>query len=443
MWKRANWSGHLAFVLAASASAVGLGNIWRFPSQAASHGGGVFLLAYVIFSVFFGIPLLVTEIALGRKTRRSPSRTFRRLNRKWWFVGALAMIIPVIILPYYSVIGGWVVKYFISSFFSGTAAIEFDSWRNDIMNVGVCMFAFQLLTFALVFLGIKQGIEKSNKIMMPALILLTIAIAVFVVLQPASRAGIRYYMIPDFPRLSSGGASGAAGLARTLLAAMGQMFFSLSIAMGIMITYGSYVRKDDSIPKASARIVFFDTFVALLAGLIIIPGAFAFGGAELAQKGGFQLMFVSLPKIFSSMAFGRIVEIAFFTLVLFAALTSSISIAETVTSSLCDFLLIKRRTGAIIVFLYMFLASIPSALSLKALGAFDFTADILLMPICAFLTCFFVGWVIKPDVVLDEIAESRPHARKLYTIFIRFIAPILIAVIFVSGLLDSFGIISL
>ena len=430
MKKRSSWSGHLGFVLAAAASAIGLGNLWRFPANAAGHGGGVFLLVYVLLTVLFGIPLLVTEISLGRRTRRSPSRTFRKLNRRWWGVGALAMLIPAIILPYYCVVGGWVTRYFVASLFGGTDTIDFMAWSGDAASVGAHSLAFLGATMALILLGVRKGIENSNKVMMPALLVLTFAIAAYVALSPSCLQGLKYYALPDFSRLG-----GAGGMGKTVLAAMGQMFFSLSIAMGIMITYGSYVPKGDSIPKAAGRIAICDTLVALLAGVIIIPSAFAFGGAELAQTGGVGLMFVSLPKIFAAMPFGRVVGAAFFTLVLFAALTSAISIAETVASSICDFTLWSRRKGAIVTFAWALAAGLPSVLSMRALEASDFLADLVLMPICAFLTCIVVGWVAGPKVVLDEIGEHRRPVRAAYSFFIRYLAPLFIAIVFVSGLL--------
>ena len=441
--RRASWSGHLGFVLAASASAIGLGNLWRFPACAAGHGGGVFLVLYILLVICFGIPLLMTEITLGRRTRRSPSRTFRKLNKRWWFAGALAMAIPAIILPYYCVVGGWVTKYFVASFAQGTAALDFMAWSAQPWSVGAYSLAFALATIVLILLGVRQGIEKSNHVMMPALLLLTIGTAVFVVCQKDMSAGLGYYLMPDLSRFSADGAFSWSALAKTLLSAMGQMFFSLSIAMGIMITYGSYVPKDDSIPKASSRIAFCDTFVALLAGVIIIPAAYAFGGTELAEKSGVGLMFVSLPKVFAAMHFGRFVEAAFFTLVLFAALTSAISLAETVTSSLCDFTLWPRRRCALITFAWMVLAGTPSVLSMGALEGCDFLADIILMPVCAFLTCIFVGWVAKSHVVLDEIGEQRPFARTAYRVFIRYLAPVFIAVVFVAGLLNALGVVTL
>ncbi|MBQ6457660.1 MAG: sodium-dependent transporter [Kiritimatiellae bacterium] len=439
---REKWSGHLAFVLAAAASAVGLGNLWRFPASAAGHGGGVYILFYIAVTALVGVPLLITEISLGRATRLSPSRSFKRISPLWWFAGALAMLVPAIILPYYCVVGGWVTKYFVASLAGGAGEIDFGAWSADAVSVGAYSLAFALAVAVLIQLGVRRGIERSNLVMMPALVLLTIGIAAYVVCSPGSAAGLKYYLVPDFARLSTGTAAGTAlALGKTCMAAMGQSFYSLSLAMGIMITYGSYVNKSDSIPRASVRIAFFDTFVALVAGMIIIPSAYAAGGEELACKSGAGLMFAALPKVFATMPAGVVIGAAFFTLVLFAALTSAISITETVTSSICDVTHWPRRKAAYATLAWTIVVGIPSVVSMKALEASDFLADIILMPICALLTCMFIGFVARPKLVMNEIGEKRPPVRKAYAIFIRYVAPIFIAVVFIAGILEHFGVV--
>lgn len=440
--KREKWSGHIGFVLAASASAVGLGNLWRFPACAAGHGGGVFIFIYVLLTAFVGVPLLMTEIAFGRATRLSPSRSFRRISRYWWFAGALAMLIPAIIVPYYCVVGGWVTKYFVASLCAGATDVNFSVWIKDSWSVGWYTLAFGVIVFASILMGVKAGIERANRIMMPALLLLTVGIAIYVIFSPNSAEGLKYYLLPDFSRIFTGSVAGnAVALGKVCMSAMGQMFFSLSIAMGIMITYGSYVRREDSISKASATIAVCDTAVALLAGIIIIPSAYAFGGAELAQKGGFGLMFESLPKVFAAMPCGSVIGAAFFLLVLFAALTSEISIFETVTSSLSDFTHWSRRVCALVVFGWTMLVAIPSVISLNALAGSDFLANIILMPICALLTCVFIGFVARPKLIMNEMRERRPAVRRAYAIFIRYVAPVFITVVFLAGILEHYGLI--
>ena len=438
---RPSWSGHVGFVMAAAASAIGLGNLWRFPSCAATFGGGVFLTIYILLAFFIGVPLLMTEIALGRATRLSPSKTYHSLNPRWTFVGVLGMVIPAIIILYYNVVGGWVLKYFIVSvcaLFGGQSVgdVDFASWATSNIEPGICTLLFLVIVTVLILMGVRKGVEKSNRIMMPALLILVVFVAVYTLFQPSSRPGVAYYLVPDFSRLTVNGSFSFAMTGRTILSAMGQMFFSLSLAMGIMITYGSYVRKDDSIVKASARIAFFDTFVAFFAGLIVIPAAFSAGGAELAQKGGAGLMFASLPEIFLKMPFGSIVACAFFLLVLFAALTSEISITETVTSSVQDFTGWSRRKSALIVAALAIVGGIPNVISMDCLVACDFLANNILMPICAICTCIFSGWIVKPSFVARELHERTPLGFHFYAFIIRFVAPILIAVVFLAGLFN-------
>ena len=299
--KRASWSGSLAFVLAASASAVGLGNLWRFPYLAAKYGGGVFIAVYLLLSLTLGFTLLVTEIALGRYSRQSQLTAFRQLGHpRWNFLGVLSTIIPLFILPYYNVIGGWVVKYFAAyvKLVSGGGGLEnpqafFESFIAAPWDPFVCMLLFTVVTCAVIIIGVKNGIEKANLVMMPILLVMACCIAVYVAMLPGAGEGIRFYLIPDF--------SSCDNIGKVVLGAMGQMFYSLSLAMGIMITYGSYMRRCDSVPKASVRIVAADTFVAVLSGFMIIPVVVMFatasGGGRAAIDAGPGLMFVTLPKV--------------------------------------------------------------------------------------------------------------------------------------------------
>lgn len=443
--ERASWSGQLGFILAASASAVGLGNLWRFPSCAAKYGGGVFILVYVILAATLGVALLNTEIAIGRATRLSPSRAFRQMRRHWAWIGVLGMIVPAVILPYYCVVGGWVTKYCADSFAAFFTEVnpDFGALIDGVADEGICTFVFAAATMALVFLGVRTGIEKSNKFMMPALLLLVIGVAVFVLFQDGMGEGLRYYLVPDFSRLGTDGSFSWTMLAKTIFAALGQMVFSLGIAMGILITYGSYVRKEDSIPKAGMRIVFCDTFVALVAGIVVIPPALKFGGVDMAVKAGPGLMFDALPKVFAAMPCSRIVALAFFILVFFAAITSSISIAETVTSSICDWLRVKRSTGGIITSAIAVFGAIPSVITLDFLEWSDFAANAVLLPIGAFSICVFIGWIAGPRTVLDEMGEGVPFGPRFYSFIMRWAAPILIAVVFVTSILAGLNVISL
>ncbi len=445
--KRSSFTGKLGFVLAAAGSAVGLGNIWRFPYLAAKYGGGIFLLVYIILAVTLGFGLMTAEIAIGRKTGLSAIGAFKALNKKYSFIGWLAALVPIIILPYYSVIGGWVTKYMVA-FISGngvaTAGDEY--FGGFISQTGEPVFWFMLfigITALVVLCGVEKGVEKVSKFMMPILVILSIVIAIYSVCMPGAGAGVLYYLLPDFSKFS----------ATTVLAAMGQLFYSMSLAMGIMITYGSYMKKDVNLESSVSQIELFDTGVAFLAGLMIIPAVFVFsGGTPEALGKGPSLMFVTLPKVFETMWGGQVVGVAFFVLVLFAALTSSISLMETVVSIVCDKCKIDRKLSCLIVFIGAVLLGLPSTLGyglwsnvtiigLQFLDFFDFISNSVLMPVVALITCIFVGYILKPQALIDEVELSSKFKRKkLFVLIIKYIAPICIVLILISSVLDALGI---
>ena len=445
--KRSSFTGKIGFVLAAAGSAVGLGNIWRFPYLAAKYGGGIFLLVYIVLAVTFGFSLMCAEIAIGRKTGKSAIGAFRELDKRFSFIGVLASVIPVLILPYYSVIGGWVTKY-LAVFVSGqvSAAAKdgyFESFIGKPLEPVLWFSLFVGLTALVVLLGVQKGVEKVSKIMMPVLVVLTVFVAVYSMFMPGALEGVKYYLLPDFSKFS----------ATTVLAAMGQLFYSMSLAMGIMITYGSYMKKDVSLESSVRQIEIFDSSIAFLAGLMIIPAVFSFsGGDEQALGKGPGLMFVTLPKVFDSMKGGSVIGAVFFLLVLFAALTSSISLMETVVSIVRDKFGLKRSTTCLIVLLFSIVMGIPSSLgfgvldSVKVLGMsildmFDFVSNSVLMPIVALATCIFVGFIIKPQSIIDEVElTGRFKKKKLFTVIIKYVAPIFIVLILISSILDTLGI---
>lgn len=448
MKQKNSFSGKLGFILAASGSAVGLGNLWRFPYLAAKYGGGSFLLIYLFLVVTFGFTLMTAEIALGRKTGKSALHAFKALNKKWSFVGVLASIVPIIILPYYSVIGGWVVKY-TWVYLTGNAgkAVADDYFTNFITQPGEpCLWftIFILATTVVILLGVNKGIENISKILMPLLVILSIIICVFVVTRPGASAGLIYYFKPELSRMNG----------NAFLAALGQLFYSMSLAMGIMITYGSYLPKDEDIESSVRSIEIFDTGIAILAGLMIVPSVFVFsGGNEAALQKGPTLMFITLPKVFDSMKGGHIIGGIFFILVLFAALTSAISLMETVVSIFVDKSGKSRKAVTIGVTIYTLLLAIPSSLGfgvwdnvsikgLSILDMLDFISNSVLMPIVAFLTCIFIGFIIKPKTITDEVESSSDKFKsgKLFNILIKYVAPILLVAILVSSVLDAFGI---
>ncbi len=441
---RSNFTGKIGFILAAAGSAVGLGNIWRFPYLAAQYGGGIFLLIYIILAVTFGFALMIAEIAIGRKTGLSCVGAFGKLRKKFAFIGWIEAAVPIIVLPYYSVIGGWVIKYFVSFFTGNSQAAAADTFFYDFMSSPaepLLWFAvFMILTAATVLMGVQKGVENISKILMPVLVVLSLFIAVYTMFIPGAVDGIIYYIKPDFSRFSI----------NTVLAAMGQLFYSMSIAMGIMVTYGSYLKKDVNIESSVKHIEIFDTAVAFLAGLMIIPAVFACSDGNVGQGPG--LMFVTLPKVFETMKGGSVIGILFFLLVFFAALTSSVSMMETVVSIIMDKTGLKRKTICVIVFAGAFLLGVPASLGngvwqhITVLGMdfltfFDFISNSVIMPVAALLICIFVGYVIKPSAIIEELDKTSPMKyRKMFAVIIKYFAPVCILLILFSSIFSAFGI---
>ncbi len=440
--KRSSFTGKIGFVLAAAGSAVGLGNIWRFPYLAAKYGGGIFLLVYIILAVTFGFSLMCAEIAIGRKTGQSAITAFKSLDKRFSFVGWLCAIIPAIILPYYSVIGGWVMKYFSVFVTGGTGKASNGAYFGEFIGktwepIG-WFFLFLALTAITVMLGVQKGVESVSKVMMPVLVVLTLFVAVYSAFMPGALEGIKYYLIPNFKDFS----------VMTVLAAMGQLFYSMSLAMGIMITYGSYMKKEISIEKSVRQISIFDTGIAFLAGMMIIPPVFAVSGSADINAGP-GLMFQTLPTVFGSMVGGSIIGAIFFLLVFFAAFTSSISLMETVVSIIEDKLHWNRKKICLLVFIFCLVLGIPSSLGFSAwsfisvaglsiLDMFDFASNSVLMPITALATCIFVGYYLKPKSVIEEIELSGKFtAKKMFIIVIKYIAPVCIVLILISSVLNG------
>ena len=444
--KRSTWSNKTAFILAAAASAVGLGNLWRFPYLAAKFGGGTFIFTYFILAFTFGVSLLLLEITLGRKTRLSAIGAFSAYGKKFAFIGVLASLVPFIITPYYCIIGGWVVKYMVSflSVDPNTLAdggAFFTSFLYGPTESYAWMLVFMALVFIIVALGVKKGIEKANLIMMPTLLVMAIAIAVYVALQPGAMEGIAYYLIPDFSQFS----------ADLVLNAMGQMFYSLSLAMGIMITYGSYVHRDECLTSSVTRIAGFDLLVSLIAGFMIVPAAFAVMGCAPTSAGP-SLMFVTLPQVFAGMGNAAVIlGFIFFLLVTFAALTSAISLTETCVSIISDGLKWSRRKSLIACILWVVLVgcfvnagynglSDIRFFGMEILDFFDFISNSVLMPIVALLICVFVGWIITPKDLIEEIKLNSPfRAEKAWVVMIKVLAPILVIAILVWNIIGILG----
>ena len=451
MQKRSSFSGKLGFVLAAAGSAVGLGNIWRLPYLAAKYGGGTFLFIYLILAVTFGFTLMTAEIAIGRKTGLSAIGAFTILDKRFKFLGILASAVPIIIFPYYSVIGGWVVKYFFVFVTGSGHTAAGDSYFTDFIGgtfepIG-WFFLFIAVTAVIVGFGVEQGIEKVSKFMMPILVLLTLFVALYGLTIDGAMDGLSYYLKPHMADVS----------AKTILAAMGQLFYSMSLAMGIMITYGSYMKKENHLESSVRQIEIFDTGVAFLAGLMIIPAVFAFsGGDSSALQAGPGLMFITLPKVFGNMKFGNVVGTVFFLLVFFAALTSAISLMETIVSILRDKLGWTRKGTCVFVTILALVMGVPSSLGfgplsfiswmgMSVLDIMDFVSNSVLMPIVAFFTCIFIGFVIKPSTIADEVkvTDGTFKGEKLFAVMIKWIAPIFLVLILLSSVASALGIFTL
>ena len=443
--EKTGFGSKIGFILAAAGSAVGLGNIWRFPYLAAKYGGGIFLLIYLILAVTFGFSLMITEIAIGRRTGKSVIGAYESISKKFSPLCWLAAFVPVIITPYYCVIGGWVLKYLVTFFKgAGSAAAGDGSFFTGFIGSSgeptVYFLIFLLATAAVVMLGVEKGIERISKFMMPLLVLLTLGIAVYTLTLDGAAEGLKYYLLPNFKGFT------LSMLLKTVAAAMGQLFYSMSLAMGIMVTYGSYMRKEDSLEQSVRQIEIFDTGIAILAGLIIVPAVFVFSGGDAsALNAGPSLMFITLPNVFSTMAGGQILGAVFFVLVALAAMTSSISLMETVVSIIMEKFRLRRIPACLITVLICLLLGMLSVLgysawsSVKLIGMqfldfFDFISNNIMMPVVALLTCILIGWVVKPKYVEEEVLASQKHFRAgmLLSVMLRYVCPVCMVIILLT-----------
>ncbi|MCR5510337.1 MAG: sodium-dependent transporter [Lachnospiraceae bacterium] len=458
---RNSFTGSIGFVLAAAGSAVGLGNIWRFPYLAARDGGGLFLLVYLVLALTFGYTLLTSEVALGRLTKQSPLTAYGKLSKKFKPLGVMACIVPMLIMPYYCVIGGWVVKYFLA-FITGsgfTTAQDgyFGGFITETTSPVGMTIVFLFLTMIVVLGGVDKGIERFSKVIMPLLVILIIVISVFTLTISdtdelgnvrTGLEGLKVLVIPNFEGLT------LSRFFSVLMDAMGQLFYSLSIAMGIMVAYGSYMRDEDNMSHSVGQIEIFDTGIAFLAGVMIIPSVYVFMGREGMEASGPGLMFVSLPRVFERMgSVGNYIGTLFFALVLFAALTSSVSILEAIVSSFMDKFNMSRvaaviTEGVITLALGLlvclgynklyFEVELPNGAIAQILDIMDYVSNNLLMPIVAILTCVLVGWIVGPETVIGEVTKNGEKFRRrgLFIVMVKFIAPVMLLIL----LLKAFGI---
>ncbi len=451
--KRSSFSGKLGFVLSAAGASVGLGNIWRFPYLAAKYGGGIFLLIYIILALTFGYSMIVAETSIGRMTGKSPVGAFHSFGKAKWlsFGGWINAIIPILIVPYYSVIGGWVIKYLFEYMTGHANTVAADGYFSSFISSGVateiCFLIFVFITLAIIFAGVRNGIERVSKFMMPVLVVLSVIIAVYSVSRPGAMAGVKYFLIPNVENFSW----------MTVVSAMGQMFYSLSIAMGILITFGSYMKKDVSIEGSTKNVEIFDTAIAIMAGLMIIPAVFAFSGGDPdALQAGPALMFITLPKVFANMGFGTAVGILFFLLVLFAAVTSSIALTESAVSTFEDELGWNRKKATLVLAAIMVSLGSLSCLGygplanvtiigMQFLDFFDFLTNSVMMPIAAIMICLLVSRAAGIKAVEAEVlhGEGTFRRKKIFCVMIKYICPIFAAIILISSVANAFGWISM
>ena len=451
--KRGSFSGKIGFVLSAAGASVGLGNIWRFPYLAAKYGGAIFLLVYIILAMTFGYTMIIAETSIGRMTGKSPVGAYKSFSDKpaLRVGGWINAIIPILIVPYYSVIGGWVIKYLLGYLLGQGSLLATDGYFSSFISNGasaeICFVIFTIFTLAIIFAGVENGIERVSKIMMPILVVLSVIIAAYSVTRPGALEGVKYFLVPNLQNFSW----------MTVVSAMGQMFYSLSIAMGILITFGSYMKKSVSIEESTQNVEIFDTAIAIMAGLMIIPAVFAFsGGDPEALKAGPSLMFITIPKVFDSMGLGTAIGILFFLLVLFAALTSSIALTESAVSTLQDELGWSRKKATSMMGLSMLALGTLSCLGygplanvtilgMQFLDFFDFLTNSVMMPIAAIVICIVVSRVIGVERIEAEMLEGQGtfKRKKIFNAMIRFLCPFFAAIILISSVANAFGLISM
>lgn len=453
--KRSSFSGKIGFVLSAAGASVGLGNIWRFPYLAAKYGGGIFLLIYIVLALTFGYSMIVAETALGRMTGKSPVgayASFAKPGARSGFLGFggwINAIIPVLIVPYYSVIGGWVIQYLVGYLTGRGQELAADGYFSSFISDGtateICFLVFALFTLGIIFAGVRNGVERVSKVMMPVLVVLSVIITAYSVTRPGALAGVKYFLVPNPANFSW----------MTVVTAMGQMFYSLSIAMGILVTFGSYMKKDVSIEDATQNVEIFDTLIAIMAGLMIIPAVFAFSGGDPdTLQAGPALMFITIPKVFASMGLGGAVGVLFFLLVLFAAVTSSIALTESAVSTFQDELGWSRRKATVLVGVIMVALGTLSSLGygplagvtvlgMQFLDFFDFLTNSVMMPIAAIATCLLVSRVVGVERIEQEVLEGEGAFRRkrVFNFMIRWLCPVFAAIILASSVANAFGII--
>ncbi|WP_022748486.1 sodium-dependent transporter [Lachnobacterium bovis] len=460
--KKGGFSGQLGFVMAAAGSAVGVGNIWRFPYLTAKDGGGLFLLIYFALVLTFGFTLLTSDLAIGRKTKMSSIYAYGQMKSGWKFLGYITFLVPALIMTYYAIIGGWITKYIVIYLTNNSKDAIKDNYFTDFITSKaspiILMLFFMTLTSIIVFLGVEKGIEKFSKIIMPGLFLIIVGIAIYSLTlshdvtlangKHVTRTGLegfKVYVIPDFHGLT------IKKFLQILLDAMSQLFFSLSVSMGIMITYGSYVKDEIDLNKAVSQIEIFDTAAAFFAGLMIIPSIYVFSGVE-GMSAGPGLIFISLPKVFNEMGIaGKIIGLVFFVMVFFAALSSCISVLETLVANCMELFKVSRKKITLILTVIYMIASIvvclgynvlyfdvklPNGSNGQLLDIMDYISNSFLMPLISCISAILIGWIVGPDWVVNEVCKNGEKFRRkiVYRVMIKYVAPVVMFILFLQSI---------
>ena len=442
--KRDSFGSRLGVIMAAAGSAVGLGNIWRFPYILGENGGGAFLIIYLVIIFSIGIPVMMSELVIGRRSQRNPVGAFRALapRKPWFLVGTMGIVAAFMILAFYTAVAGWTLEYIYQTLkggFMGKSSEElsgmFESFRSESFRPALWFSVFMLATSAIVLGGVRKGIEKSTKILMPLLLVLLVVMCIKALTLPGAGRGVEFLFRPDFSKITG----------NTVLMALGQAFFSLSIGMGTLITYGSYIPKDNKLGSTAVQVSMVDLLVAVLAGIAIFPAVFAFG---ISPSSGESLTFIVLPSIFQQMAGGMIFAFFFFFLLAIAALTSTISVLEVIVAYFSEQLNLSRRTAILIATASMFLLGLSSSMSwgimsdvklfgLNIFDLFNYTTANILLPLGGLLIVAFLGWFFPGRDTKDELSNSgtlRLRYYSLYRFAIRFLAPLAITLVFLNGL---------
>ena len=442
--KKVGFASSFGFIMAAAGSAIGLGNLWAFPYKVAKGGGAAFVIIYIACVIFLGCIAMLTEMHLGKRVHANPVTAYKSINKKIGWFGLVAVLIPFFITCYYSVLGGWTVKYALNSFTGNNGIVA--SFSTNAGEVILYTAIFIALSLSIIAAGVEGGIERLSKILMPVLFTILVGIVIYsLCLGSGVSQGVAFYLKPDFSKLNFG----------TILLAMGQAFWSLSLGMGIMITYGSYCGKDINLVKSTGMICVFDTLAAFLAGMAIFPAVAHFNPELLNGSKGLALMYIILPEVFESMGIiGKLVSFFFFTMVTIAALTSIMSLYEVCTQFVIQKFHTERKKSITVVSILCLLISIPVGISLGQVGIlekaspalfgldwltfFDEVTNTVMMPVCALFACIVVGWVIKPENAIKEMraegTEMSDRTASVYSVFVKYITPILMIIVEIGGL---------